>query len=350
MATTEQTPQEPETPDDAVASLSPDLGLMSKVNDLALNRRAARLVKEEARREAMRAAESARVDKVSSTIKRCVKEEMTRYIQIGDRIRASRARIAKRRSRVGSLFERTDTELEALMEKAIDDETRVGLRQRNDEDKDRFDERIKMLEDALDGITILRNRHKALEKVRYLDGYPVNIEVWSPKFKPPDCPVYSMCGKCLQCRAKRIRCSHSRVSFHRWDYEYACTRCRMHGDACMVKEPEDVDVEDSWFFADPEMRVPESESGVDKDVLTKELMDKRRRAGVIKPFPAWHENEHPDNKTDWTFNPKTWKDVLKDRPTKWLTRKPDLDETDEEEYYRASPSILRQVLAENSFH
>ncbi|KAK7428925.1 hypothetical protein QQZ08_004539 [Neonectria magnoliae] len=329
MATAKQTPQQPESSDDVIPSLSPSLGLMSKVNALAWDRRASRQAKEEAQREAMRAAECARVEEVSTTVQRCVKEEMIRYIQIGERIRASKARIAKRRSRVGSLFGRTNTELEALMEKAIDDETRVGLHQRNDEDKDRFDERIKLLEDALDGITIVLNRRKALEKVRYVDGYPVNIEVWSPKFKPPDCPLYSMCGKCLQCRAKRIRCSHSRIRFRRWDYEYACTRCRMHGDACMVKEPEDVDVEDSWFFADPDMHVPESESGVDKDALAKKLMDKRRRAGVIKPLPAWHENDHQDNKTDWTFNPKTWKDVLKDRPTKWLTKMPDSDETDE---------------------
>ncbi|KPM36816.1 hypothetical protein AK830_g9760 [Neonectria ditissima] len=333
MATTKHILERPEPDAGRPISVDPPLGLMSRVSALACRRRAAAYNKADAEQTAKRAvvlaAECADEEKLSAKVKECITEEVAKYIRIGEHIRASNARIEARENHSRSLHGRTDAEIERLMESAIDAEIQVGLQQRKDEDAEQFSKRILMLEQALAGLTLLLNSRKALQRVRYLDGHPVNMVGWQPKFMPPEQPRFSRTGKCLQCRAKRIRCSHARVSFRRWDYEHACTRCRMHGDPCMIKDPDDPDEDDSYDFADPEMKVPEE--GERRAALAKELMDSRRRDGVIKPFPAWHSNDNPDNKTDWTFNPKTWADVLEDRPTKWLTWPSDTTQTDQEE-------------------
>ncbi|EEU43229.1 uncharacterized protein NECHADRAFT_83762 [Fusarium vanettenii 77-13-4] len=67
---------------------------------------------------------------------------------------------------------------------------------------------------------------------------------------------------------------------------------------------------------------PESEKGglfeiEDQAECVRKWMDKIKESQRIKPLPAWHENDHSENKRDDEYQPKGWWHVLKDGLTEW---------------------------------
>ncbi|KAH8686856.1 hypothetical protein BGZ61DRAFT_533527 [Ilyonectria robusta] len=280
----------------------------------------------------MRAAKAAKEDQhraIDERVRKVAEEKAEEFarrhlIEIPAHKNETQQRIAARLRHCRSLRGQSDTELERILDKELNRVRRQGYWYVKGETEAEWYKRYRSMEAWLDELAGELFRRRLMDKLRYVDGYPVNTFAVHPHLMPPKTPERSGLGRCLRCRVKRMRCSLTVSSGYSWDAEPECSRCRLCGDPCIVKPFKLPNVESSWGFADPErwqrkqaVGDDEPEGSVDEKQLIRELMAERERGRGKIPLPAWHENDKQDNLIDWEYEPTRWWHVLNGQPAKW---------------------------------
>lgn len=222
------------------------------------------------------------------------------------------------------------------MELAIEEAQRPGdgdVYRRKEETVEEWRGRMGRLHEHVDGIGFALYVRQRAAKVVYVEGFPRNVLAVHPKFMPPERARRLGVNKCLQCRAKRLRCSNDLVSKYvvvSRDGGGACSRCRRGGERCVVKRKQDApDKPEEYRFA-REGGAAASTKDKDKDDKKKKEDDKeelrelvqhlwslRTRDYRIAPIKVWHGNDRPENRIDPDYEAVGWEAVLKGNPTRW---------------------------------
>ncbi|KAH7001995.1 hypothetical protein EDB80DRAFT_67763 [Ilyonectria destructans] len=264
-------------------------------------------------------------ERVRKTAAEKVEEFARRHlVEVPAHKNEARQRLAARLKHCQSLQGQSDTELERMLDKELNKAKQRGFWYVKGETEAEWSTRFRSLEAWMNEIAGELFRRRLMDKLRYVDGYPVNTFAVHPHPMPPKTPERSGLSRCLQCRIKQMQCSLTVSSGYSWDAEPECSRCRLCGDPCIVKPSGLPNVESSWGFADPErwqrkqaVGDDEPEGSADEKQLISELMAERDRDRGKIPLPAWHENDKPDNVMDWEYEPTRWWHVLNGRPAKW---------------------------------
>ncbi|KAF7544278.1 hypothetical protein G7Z17_g10077 [Cylindrodendrum hubeiense] len=240
------------------------LDLLATVSALSIRRSAALQAKTDASKAARIAQLSAAITCRDKAHKPIAEAAAKNYFQVEARKAESQYRINARlkhsQSRQGQCKEELELEIDSIVSEAQG----LGLLQMKGETGEEYKQRIKGVEKKVDAVAKVLYFRMLREKLRYVDGYPVNTIAVHPHFKPRVTPEWSGRDKCLHCRAKRMRCSWTMWTGYSWDAKIECSRCRLHGDPCMVKASGHPDVEPFWGFADPERRQRTKSAGDDK--------------------------------------------------------------------------------------
>ncbi|KAI5459884.1 hypothetical protein BGZ63DRAFT_260244 [Mariannaea sp. PMI_226] len=247
-------------------------------------------------------------------------QESLREAQSEARVRFWQRWYKKQRLKPKALGSMSSQELQSEIDHAIDEESeKRGIVRAKGETKEQWYGRINALYRKVDEIGYVLFERQRMAKVCYVEGYPSNVHTVHPKFMPPEKPGWSGAGKCLQCRAKRLPCSHSKLSKYIKAGDGECTRCRRQGDKCLVKmRGTEEDLPWNYAYAKKSNAEDDSEEALDELYeLLSGLWAIRVREGRIKPFGMWHENDRPQNRENPGYKPLSWEQVLRSQPTKW---------------------------------
>ncbi|KAH7159937.1 hypothetical protein B0J13DRAFT_116961 [Dactylonectria estremocensis] len=327
MASEEQSLESPSSPNLFTTNRHPATGaldLLATVYALANRRREALRARTDAGRLTRYAKRSVLDAQQRNSVETAVGQRLSYDAEIKARKEAAQRRIRARVEYAQTIPGLSSADLHRIMDEELDRVRQRGMWRVQGETDDEWRARVKAMADWLDRICAELFGRMWTEKLRYVDGFPMNTMTVHQYFLPRVMPVWSGREKCLQCRAKRMRCSHTARTGYSWDVAPECSRCRLNGDTCMQKERGQPDDEEHWQLAAPEKRLQGQvasgdvrEGLVDKKALFCDLMANRRRDGVKMALPAWHENDKPENKTDWEYEPTQWWQVLNGRPAKW---------------------------------
>ncbi|KAH7143940.1 hypothetical protein EDB81DRAFT_511876 [Dactylonectria macrodidyma] len=327
MSSEEQPLRRPSSPNLLTTNTRPAIGaldLLATVYALAKRRREALRARADAARLARDAKRSALDAQQRKKVETAVGKRLSYDAEIKARKEAAQHRVQARLEYARTIPGLSSTDLHRIMDEELYRVRQRGMWRVQGETGEEWEARVKAMADWLDRICSELFCRMWTEKLRYVDGFPMNTMTVHQYFLPRVMPAWSEREKCLQCRAKRMRCSHTVRTGYSWDAAPECSRCRLNGDACMQKERGQPDDEEHWQLAVPEKRLQGQtaignghEGLVDKKALFCELMANRRRDGMKMALPAWHENDKPANKKDWEYEPTQWWKVLNGRPAKW---------------------------------
>ncbi|KAF4999020.1 hypothetical protein FDECE_11636 [Fusarium decemcellulare] len=229
----------------------------------------------------------------------------------------ARLRRQARRPEPKPLIKLTRAELYNLIDKEVEKEmTGLGIQQAEGETKLDHDKRMRSLEERVDRFMSVVYFKQRTGPLRYLEGLPSSLIAVHPHVRPIVPPEESGRDACLQCQAQKMRCSRTvDVAYGPGSRPNAgkrnCSRCERKGERCLVKiwRWKDADKVESYKFAEG----PRGGAGD----MVKELLDKISRINVAEAFPAWHQNDRPENARDKQYKQRGWWNVLKDRDTEW---------------------------------
>lgn len=253
-------------------------------------------------------------NKAKSSHHEAIREEFA-----AQRIEELQRRFKRSRDRDKPLESRSNEELQAEIEHAIAREQKGGIYQRKNENEtwQEWQDRLDRLFAYVDNIGFILYVRQRETKVAYVEGFPRNVLAVHPKFMPAERARKLGINKCLQCRAKRLRCSHDVESKYVDKSEAGCSRCRRSGEKCIVKRKwDDEDCPSVYVFAwkgDAEG----DGGGEELQAMVKHLWTLRTRDYRITPIKVWHHNDQPENRMNPDYEELKWKHVLKGKPTKW---------------------------------
>ncbi|KAF7550923.1 hypothetical protein G7046_g7859 [Stylonectria norvegica] len=202
------------------------------------------------------------------------------------------------------LREMTAPELQQRIEYIIqhEDEKR-GLHRGKDEDEEYYEYRMEWLEGRVNRVNREQWRRDRKTKLRYVEGTPVNVQRQMVSVWPLEPVMSFVMTPCLQCLAKKMRCSHESMRGNPLD-SGACARCARHGETCLIKYPDHPDAAAYYIYAEDDMGDEAEERALAKSLMA------MREVKTVPPLPRWHENDDPENRRDLDYEDKEWRDVL----------------------------------------